>query len=531
MKKSIVALIIFICCTQIGFAEKTQILLIPLDDRPTSWQFPSRMANIANAETTIPPLEYLGHSFTPGDSDKLQDWIRSQDLNQFDAAIIVVDMVAYSGLVGSRAYNVHEETSMARIQIIKEIREKAPNIKIYAQNVIMRLALTYNNENAEFYSHFTKWATIAGDKSAENRKMMDELERKIPENIISDYLLTRKRNLKVNLLSLEMVKKGVIDFLVLSQDDASPQGIHAQEQKMLSEKIENSTLSDRAIIVSGADNAVMLLLARCINEKFNQKTKIQVIHSSFDQSEQIMPYQDTNLSETVSQHIFAAGATVVKSEENPDLYLYVFSSRNKPGAAESFANQIQDQIKLGHDVIVADVDPIGNIQGGDEQFINLLLGKDILNKVAGYAAWNKAGNTIGTALPQGLIFRLAKEHLFTDSKTIDKILTAQNWFLLHRLMDDYYYHTIVRTELNRYLQNNGRSATIMTDEVTEKARLIGLKSMQKHFDRSMEYFSKSNPTYINKSVTCKKTGSLHFVLPWNRTFEAEIDFGVKCRVE
>lgn len=529
-RKIILAFILLISFAQMGIAQKTRILLIPLDDRPSSWQFPSRMANIANAEVTYPPMEYLGHFFTPGDSNKLQEWIRSQDLSQFDAAIVVVDMLAYSGLVGSRAYNVDEQTSIARIELIKEIKARAPNMKIYAQNVIMRLALTYNNENAKYYRHFTKWATIAGDKSVESKIAMAELEKEIPENVIHDYLLTRKRNLKVNLLSLEMVKDGTIDFLVLSQDDASPQGIHLLDQKRLSNEIEKSKLSDKAIVLPGADEVVMLLLARSLNEKYNHKTVVKAVYSSLDQSEEVMPFQDTKLSQTVSQHIFAAGAKETVNIKEADVQLFVFSSRNIPGVAEPFANQILEQVKSGENVIVADVDPIGNIQGGDEKFTTLLLEKDILSKLAGYASWNTAGNTIGTTLPQGLIFLIAKNHLFSDAQSIDKVLTGQNWFLLHRLMDDYYYHTIVRRELNTFLQNQGQSSIIMNDETTERARSIGMKSMQKYFDESMEYFSKSQPAYINRKVKCEKRDSLYFALPWNRTFEAYVDFVIKCKV-
>jgi hypothetical protein len=49
MKKKLIAVfILLINFARIGYAEKIRILLIPLDDRPNSWQFPSRMANIAN---------------------------------------------------------------------------------------------------------------------------------------------------------------------------------------------------------------------------------------------------------------------------------------------------------------------------------------------------------------------------------------------------------------------------------------------------------------------------------------------------
>ena len=41
---------------------------------------------------------------------------------------------------------------------------------------------------------------------------MKKLEQQIPKDVIRDYLLTRKMNLKVNLMSLDLVKEGIIDF-------------------------------------------------------------------------------------------------------------------------------------------------------------------------------------------------------------------------------------------------------------------------------------------------------------------------------
>lgn len=531
MKKIILSLVIFLGSLQFGYAQKTRILLIPLDDRPSSWQFPSKMAEIANAEVVYPPMSHLGHFFKPGDSDKLLHWINSQDLNTFDAAIVVVDMLAYGGLVGSRAYNIDEATAKNRINIISEIRQRAPDIKIYAQNVIMRLALTYNNENAVYYSDFSKWAKIAGEKDKKSKEMMKELETKIPNNVISDYLLARKRNLSINMLSLDMVKRGIIDFLVLSQDDASPQGIHVQDQKKLSNQIKRLNLSQKAMVLPGADEVVMLLLARSLNEKFNQTTHVKPIYSSIDQSKQVMPFQDTKLSETVSQHIFAAGAKEVRAKKYTDLYFDIFSSRNIPGVAKTFSDKIAEQLQDGKNVVVADVDPIGNIQGGDDQFTPLLLEKDILSNLAGYASWNTAGNTIGTALPQGLIFTLAKNNFFTTPQSTQKVITAQNWFLLHRLMDDYYYHTLVRRDLNNFLRNQGQSSSIMSDKTTRKAEMCGMTSMKKHFENSIEYFSTSNPPYINKKIRCEKINNLQFSLPWNRTFEAKIDFEIDCQAK
>lgn len=531
MKRSIiVALITLIFCSCKTTTESAKILLIPLDDRPSSWQFPSKMANVANAEVTTPPKELLGHFFTAGDSDKLQQWIKDLDLAQYDAVVVALDMLAYSGLVGSRQHNVEEQKALERLNILNEIRERAPDIKIYAQNVVMRLALTYNSDNSSYYSSFTKWATLSDDATVDEQTIKN-LEKEIPEETIQDYLLTRQRNLQVNLTAIDMVRRGVIDFLVLSQDDASPQGLHVKDQRRLAEEIEKQNLKEKIIILPGADEVVMLLLSRCINEKYNQISSIKAIYSSEEQKEQVMPFQDTKLSETVSQHIFASHAREANSDETPDVYFFVYSSRNIPGLVDPFIQQIEEMVEKGENVIVADVDPIGNIQGGDIDFTTKLINKGLLSKLAGYASWNTAGNTIGTALPHGLIFTVAKNNLFKNKETVSNVLTAQNWFLLHRLMDDYYYHTLVRKQLNEYLENEGRSSTIMNDSLTYEANLFACELMQKHFDESIKLFENSHQLVVNKTSHCTDSNDFHFELPWNRTFEAFIDFDITCNVE
>lgn len=508
-------------------AASTRILLIPLDDRPSSWQFPQKMGRIGDAEVVMPPRSLWGRFMEPGQSDQIVAWIRSQDLSTYDAAIVAIDMLAYGGLVGSRTYQVGSSAALKRIRVLEEMRSKAPKLKIYAQNVIMRLALTYDRENAVYYSKFSEWAKISAATDAASRQRTAELEKEIPAHVLKNYLRARKRNLKTNLAAVRLVKKGVIDFLILSQDDASPVGIHVADREKLKQAIKELGIINQVAIQPGADEVSMLLLGRALNAYHNQHTAVKAIYCSDEKANTVMPYEDVPLRETVSHHLAAAGAGEVQDEQEADLLFFVFSSRDVAGRAETFVDEIARHVEQGKRVAVADVDPIGNIQGGDETFTSLLIRRGLMPQLSGYASWNTAGNTIGTVLPQGLIFTLADSQLMVDPETSRNVMAAHRWFTLHRVMDDYYYHNLARKKTQTYMKAEGLGSLIMDEEQTRRVEQYARTLMHDFFDRFTEGFFKDLPTG-KQQIYCKRMGDIRFSLPWNRTFEAEIDFDIEC---
>ncbi|WP_262247486.1 DUF4127 family protein [Parapedobacter soli] len=504
-----------------------KILLVPLDDRPSSWQFPQKMGEIGDVDVVLPPRALWGRFMEPGQSDRIVSWIRSQDLSTYDAAIVAVDMLAYGGLVGSRTYQVSSSAALRRIRVLEEMRSKAPGLKIYAQNVIMRLALTYDRENAAYYSKFSEWAKISASTDAASRQRTAEFEKEIPGHILKNYLRARKRNLQSNLAAIRLVKKGVVDFLILSQDDASPVGIHVADREKLKQAIKELGVTSKVAIQPGADEVSMLLLARALNTFHHQRTAVKAIYCSEEKANTVMPYEDVPLRETVSHHLAAAGASEVQDEEEADLLFFVFASRDVAGRAETFVEEIARYVEQGKRVAVADVDPIGNIQGGDETFTSLLIREGLMPRLSGYASWNTAGNTIGTVLPQGLIFTLTDSRLMTDPATSRKVMAAHRWFTLHRVMDDYYYHNLVRKKTQGYMKAEGLGSLIMDEEQARGVEQYARTLMHDFFDGFTETFFRDVATE-KQQIHCKCIGDIRFSLPWNRTFEAEIDFDIEC---
>ncbi|MES3017777.1 MAG: DUF4127 family protein [Bacteroidota bacterium] len=501
-------------------------MLIPLDDRPPSLQFTVKMGLIGNAEIISPPKDLLGKFTRSGEPDLIIDWIRNQDLKSFAAAIISFDMLAYGGLVASRVHQTTVELALQRINIIQEIKKSASKLPIYGQSVIMRLAPTSDGKNEAYREKLARWADISpySEHTAETAK----LEAEIPSDALINYKQGRARNLSINQEAIKLASKGALDYLILSQDDAKPRGIHVADREKLISEVTKSRLNNKIIIQPGTDEISMLLLSRALNQFHRFSSKVFVSYSSEIAANSSMPFEDRPLRKTVSYNIVAAGGSETTNKSEADLIFYVFTSRFETGRAETFASDIHKDISDKKRVMVADVDPKGNTQGGDSTFTKALLKRRIFTEVHSYASWNTAGNTIGTALPQGLIFHLAERKLISNPDQRTRIWTAQNWFTLHRLLDDYAFHTIVRPKANEYFKQSNRSGFERNEEVARQVENYASELLQPMFTALSAIYNGKPGESIQTNLTCKPA-NMRFKLPWNRTFEAEIDFDMVCR--
>src|SRR5690606_12275457 len=136
---------------------------VPLDDRPVCLQYPEMMAPLANATVVAPPIATLGRFTTPGDTAAIGRWLASLELANIDALIVSVDMLAYGGLVASRVHQVDADAALARLDVLREIRRRRPDLPIYAFSVIMRLAPTADGANEAWRTSLSRWADIVPD--------------------------------------------------------------------------------------------------------------------------------------------------------------------------------------------------------------------------------------------------------------------------------------------------------------------------------------------------------------------------------
>ncbi|WP_394993053.1 DUF4127 family protein [Emticicia sp.] len=526
MRKNIVIVIYLLFCIALPSISQnkysSKILLIPLDDRPPCLQFPIKMGLIGDVELVTPPKELLGRFLEFGKSDEIINWISSQNLKTFDAAIVSIDMLAYGGLVASRVHETLLTKALKRVEIVKAIRQKSPNMKIYGSSVIMRLAPTGDGKNEDYREKLAKWAEVSPDET--QKKLIEKLEMEIPKDALFNYKAARERNLKINLYAAELTKNKVFDYLILSQDDAKPRGVHVKDREILTQYVKNNNLGEQIAIQPGADEVSMLLLARSVADKYNYRPKIKAIYSSESMANKEMPFEDRPLRKTVSFHIKAVGAKEVTDEKQADICFFVFTSRLEEGRAKSFADTINLFSKQNNKgIIVVDIDPKGDVQGGDIPFTEALKNEAVFSKTYGYASWNTAGNAIGTALPHGILYGVSKNVSKLNSKNeiITRMSEAQTWFMLNRLLDDYSYHSIVRPMAAKMIRENKWNAYRLTDEQTKTTQQFCTKELLPIAVKTIEGFYPKNS---GKSIQLL---SFTFDLPWNRTFEAEITCQIK----
>ena len=229
-----------------------KIGFVPIDDRPVCYTLPKQIASIDKSlELFLPKREWLGNLNKYADIEKIIGWL--QNLPELDAIIISLDTIAYGGLISSRRCEDSFEVIRTRIENLKKILINN-NAKIYAFSSIMRISNNNINEEEKEY-----WAKF-GEKIFNYSFCMDKYgsvcKKEIPDDILNDYLETRKRNFEINKIYLEWQKDGIFDTLIFSKDDCAEYGFNVQEAKML----ENMG----GFVKTGADEIPLSLLARCI---------------------------------------------------------------------------------------------------------------------------------------------------------------------------------------------------------------------------------------------------------------------------
>ncbi|GGZ33333.1 hypothetical protein GCM10007049_28730 [Echinicola pacifica] len=512
--KRLVGLIMLLGTTTGFFAQAQEvknILLIPLDNRPPCLQFPVHMASIAGLNVLSPPDSLLGNLQDAGQPERIAQWVLEQDLSEFHGLIVVGDMLAYGGLVASRKPDKSLSEALSNLSLIDFLHKEYPELPLYAQSVIMRLAPTADGSNEAYRENLAEWASLQGNNS-DSAKMREEiLLNLIPKPQLEDYINARKRNHLVNMRMLDLVREGKINYLILSQDDAKPQGIHKREQTQLNKLTKMWDLKDQVVQQAGTDEVAMLLLARLANKINNTTPGIQVHYSSEQMSEQVMPFEDQSLKRTVNEFIKSTGSVRQDGSTQADLHFYIYTSRADEQETEYFIKAIAKGIKKGQHIILADIDPVGDTQGGGELLSEALVEKRLLLELEGYASWNTAGNTLGTALPQGVLNRIAREKGFAEMEYY------QDWFLIHRYLNDYVYNHLVRKSYSTALGPDHRNASILDSMTEKKAVSIGIEDLRPYQELLNRLLGEDHDKRYH-------IDSLDLSLPWHRAFEAEIDF-------
>ncbi len=514
------------------------IALLPIDDRPAVGQFAQMIGAVADHKVTMPPREMLGRFTLPGDTARIEQWLRSQDYSKTDALIVSVDMLAYGGLVASRTHKVSFDEARKRLEFFRWFKSKYPRVPVYAFNVIMGVAPTATAATRGIHDNLARWAELKdrAPKSGD-RKLAAELEqltKNLPSAVIDDYLAARKRNLQLNLAMLDLVKAGTVNELILLQDDARQYGLHRQDQAVLRAKLKEFGLESKVPIYNGTDEGSSSLVSRAVLDKFLYKLKVAVIYSSEKSREVIAPYEDQPLQFTVESKIRAAGGIPVSEFDQSDYRLFV----NAPGTDDEefdlFLKKLLKELKDNRHIALADVlFPAPHHSGADERIIQALKRENLFDRFAGYAAWNTAGNTLGTTIPHANLRVFFRSKLNDRADRAARTEAAHLEFLLNRFAGDYLYHDIVRQEINTRLRAEARTDEVAYEFTPDRYAQINREVSERLKTRIEQFFAEyfKGRTHrlaiykgVEKTITVNRLNGLNVYLPWARTVECAIEF-------
>ena len=226
-----------------------KIAFLPIDNRPVCYTLAKDITDIDESiELYLPPREFLGDLTKTANIEKLINWL--ENLPPVDNMILSLDTLVYGGLIPSRRSKETLEELKLRLKRIKPLLEDK---NVYAFSSIMRISNNnYNEEEKEYWANYGKKIFEFSFSGGKNKS-------DIPNEIIEDYLATRRRNFEINKLYLEWQKEGLFDTLIFSKDDCAEKGFNVDEAREL-EKLGGKTKT-------GADEIPLTLLARSIKKE------------------------------------------------------------------------------------------------------------------------------------------------------------------------------------------------------------------------------------------------------------------------
>lgn len=495
-----------------------KVTFLPLDERPCNSKYIQMMtASTPELELDCCPMEIMGTQKRTADRQKVNSFINSS-VKDADALVLSMDTFLYGGLIPSRIHNLGKETILEQFKFLCNLKQKYPNLKIYASICLMR-SPQYNSsaEEPDYYAQYGRRihrrAYLQDKKHREslNETEQNELEQiDIPTEIVADYEGRRDFNEVANMAALQLVKDDVIDFMVIPQDDSTPFGYTALAQKRIFNKIEELNLESKVNIYPGADEVGNTLVTRAYVDHFDKTPKIYPFYASTYGPFIVPLYEDRPMKETLKYHVRACGAELVETPEKANFILAI----NSPGkimqrAKEQLTNldntyvsyrnlndfiaKIDSFITEGFQVSICD-SAFGN--GGDLSLIKRLDDKGLLGKIHAYAGWNTDANTLGTVLADSIINLENKQQ--------------DHRHLQYRLLEDVFYQAVVRQ-----------------DALDKKLPELGYEDYD--FDPVMEQVC----DYIQADLL-KQYQALNFAteypvkirqvsLPWHRLFEVDLE--------
>ncbi len=537
-----------------------RVIYVPLDDRPVNAHRPHLLAQMVDYELITPPAILLGRYRTPGRPEELADWLTAQvdEPHAADCLILSLDMLVYGGLVASRSSQLSLEEAAARLEVLAQLKKRAPGIPIYASSVILREApdgcISGLDEHRQELQQHSQLAAEAGRSEAESQDS-EEPGTVVPAAILRRYRQVRERNHQINLRAIEELAAERIDFLALPQDDARPEGLPQVEQARLRDRIEELGVGERAMIYPGTDEVGMTLFARFVHRHMEKQPAIKVQWVDPSASERMAPYEDRSISETVAAQVNVVGGRLTQQAAEADLILLVNPPKESDDEdRESLIRKSLTDIEQAASTRGVAICDVATPNGADDELVNALLDSELdLVELLAFSGWNTAANSIGSALAHATLRLIARQdkgafdlaHLFTNFapmrylQLLNSLINTERahlQLLFLSLIDDWLYQTRLRPQLKEELhQMVDDSNSDLTELYPWAQQVLSNQLAQAAADLWMKHFWGKSCVQVGggderNDIVLAELEETRVELPWRRLFEVAVEFDINLEL-
>ncbi|QUH22158.1 DUF4127 family protein [Alkaliphilus sp. B6464] len=488
------------------YKNPMNIMLVPLDNRPSSTYYGEKIGRISRINILMPPVKIIGGKTTRGNVEEIEKWVR-ENANKVDSFIISATMLNHGGLMHSRNYtDDYYDSKVYDFQLIKDIKTQYPEKKIYLYDTIQRLAgSVWTIDDINNYKNILEWAELIDkadnfdDQRAKER--IKFLKSVISKEYLNKYNIQRKLNHDLKLKMIELAEDGYVDYIIYSQEDAAEYGLHRLEQEELKNKIKTSGVEDKVKITCGADEIHMNLINLVIHEKYNTNSTFKINYSDDSKKDFVATFEDRPLEQTVKEHVEWFGGKIV--EDNAEIEFYIYTPVEKM-RMDMFISDITRALEEGKSVAIIDI----SYHDDKILFMKSLDEKIDLSKLATYSSWNTVSNMVGIGVSHAVSYNNLK-----NIKHNTRELEVHFNFLYERLIRDYIYDAIVRPEIIDILLSNGIDQYNIENENLEEVEQSITKKVNFYEEKLLGDFHNGKVDYKVKNIT----------LPWQRMFDIKVE--------
>lgn len=503
------------------------ILLVPLDSRPPCTDFVVNGGKIVSREILLPPSEIMDYYTQPGSTADMRAWLAAH-IEDSSAVILSVDQLLSGGLIAAREAHISREDIEGLASYLRALHGAHPDVPLHAFYILPRAAAQDSIDRLRARRALLSYARLLGRMGEGVPVDADELSRlhgDFTNDELEKYLAHFEESTALAAMLIELTEEGVLARLVLGQDDGEPYSVGNLKKQELSTLLSAKHIpADRAVIVHGADEIALTMLARLavdeMRERGMEAPSITLRYAAPPMANAVFPFMAVSNDETAREKIALLGCAADDSGA-ADITLFISAgdrSADTLGTRAPAAAYIKGQLAAGKHIALVD---LSRRFSAEETLLPILVEHNVpVNALSAYAGWNTASNAIGTALSEAVLYHCALAQAQMQEER-EAATYANVTFLTGRIAEDEFYLKEGIDRINGTLHTAGFTNTADLD-LEKNARWANDLLARDLTRRIAAYESTAAfraPFRVGSTTFQVRRSHAAAYFPWPRTFE------------